>query len=130
MAKRFRDSGSPLYKLLDDLPSQTGVCLNNGRRWKIAEKQVSLFVLQYKGISLPLECQNHWEALIVEEASLSQCVLSIRDFSLSLSMTAMLKGSVLLFESKLSESIVVVIGMERKASVHENVQSLQSSFCR
>ena len=35
---------------------------------------------------------------------------------------------VLLFESKLSESTVIVIGMEGKASVRTNVHSLNSSF--
>ena len=58
MATWFHDSGPPTHILLDDLPSQTGIYPNNGRRWKIAQKQVSLFVLQYKGISLPLEYQN------------------------------------------------------------------------
>ena len=37
---------------------------------------------------------------------------------------------VLLFESKLSESIVVVTGMEGMASVRRNVDSLNSTFCR
>ena len=32
MAKWFHDSGSSMYIFLDDLPSQTAVCLNNGRR--------------------------------------------------------------------------------------------------
>ena len=32
MAKWFHDSGSSMYIFLDDLPSKTGVCLNNGRR--------------------------------------------------------------------------------------------------
>ena len=32
MAKWFLDSGSSMYIFLDDLPIQTGVCLNNGRR--------------------------------------------------------------------------------------------------
>ena len=32
MAEWFHDSGSPMYIFLDDLPNQTGACLNNGRR--------------------------------------------------------------------------------------------------
>ena len=54
MAKWFHDSGSSVYIFLDDLPSQTGVCLHNARQCKIAKKKLSLFVLQSKGISLPL----------------------------------------------------------------------------
>ena len=32
MAKLFNDSGSSMYIFLDNLPSQTGVCLNNRRK--------------------------------------------------------------------------------------------------
>ena len=55
MAKSLYGSGSSMYILSDDLASLTGIHLNNGRRWKIAQKHVSLLVLQYKGISLPSE---------------------------------------------------------------------------
>ena len=30
-AKWFHESGSSMFIFLDDLPNQTGVCLNNGR---------------------------------------------------------------------------------------------------
>ena len=46
MGKWFHDSDSSMDILLDDLPSQTGVCLNNGRRRQIAQKQEILLVLQ------------------------------------------------------------------------------------
>ena len=57
VAKWFHDSGSSMYIFLDDLPSQTGVCLNNGKRWKIAQKQVSLLVLQYQNTEIT---EKHW----------------------------------------------------------------------
>ena len=80
------------------------VYLNNGRRWKIAQKQVSVLVQQYKKISLPLECQSHWEALIVAEASMSQWPLSIQDFCALLHFVCVFYN-ILLCESKLSELI-------------------------
>ena len=52
MAKWFCDFGASMYIFFYNLPSQTGVCLNNGRQWKIAQKQVSLLVLQYTGIRI------------------------------------------------------------------------------
>ena len=82
MAQWFYDSGSSIYIFLDNLPSQTGICLNNGRWWKITQKQLGLLVLQYKGIMLPLEYWTHWEALIVAEVSLSEQPLPIQDFIL------------------------------------------------
>ena len=73
-----------MYIFLDDLLSQTGVCLKNDRRWKIAQKQISVLVLQYEEISPRSEYRDHWEALIVAEASMSQWPLSIRDFRVPL----------------------------------------------
>ena len=119
MAKWFHDSGSSMYIFWDDLPSQTGVCLNNGRRWQIAHKQVSLLVLLYKGIIS--QYRNHWEALTVAEVWMSQWPLSIRDFHVSLHVVYVCYVS--LSESKLSESIAVVIGMEGMASVRRNVHN-------
>ena len=129
IAKGFHDSGSSMYIFLDDLPSQTGACLNNGRLWKIAQKQLSLHVLQHKRISLPLEYRNHWDAMTVTVASMFQRTLSIRDFHVPLHVVC-LNYDVLSCESLLSESIVVVIGMEWMASVRRNVHSLNSSLCR
>ena len=102
VAKWFHDFGSSMYIFLDSLPSQTRLYLNNGRWWKIAQKQVSLLVLQYERISLPLEYWNHWEALIVAEVSVSQWSLSIQDFRVSLHFVY-IGYNVLLYESNLSE---------------------------
>ena len=126
-AKWFHDSGSSMYIFWDDLPSQTGVCLNNGRRWKIYQKQVSLLVLLYNGITS--EYRNHWETLTEAEPSMSQWPLSIRDFHVCLHGVRV-DNYVLLCESKLSESTAVVIGMGGMASVRRNVHSLNSSLCR
>ena len=84
IAKSFHDSGPSIYIFLDDLQSQTGIYLNNDRRWKIAqEKKLSLLVL-------PLEYRNHRETLIVTEASTSfQSPLPVRDFQ-SLSTSSVL----------------------------------------
>ena len=79
-------------------------------------------MLQYEGISLPLEHRNHREALTVAEASVSQSPLSIRDFRVPLDVVYV-DDDVLLCESKLSELIAVVIGMEGMASVRRNVHS-------
>ena len=100
MAKWFHDSGSSMYIFLDDLPSQTGVCLNNGRRWKTAQKQVSLIVPQYKGVVS--EYRNLWKALTVAEVSKSQWPLSTWDFHVSLHVVYV-DYDVLLCEPKLSE---------------------------
>ena len=84
-----------------DLLSQTGVCLNNGRGRKKKElRETSLLVLQYEGISLPLEHRNHREALTVAEASVSQSPLSIRDFRVPLDVVYV-DDDVLLCESEL-----------------------------
>ena len=86
----FHHSGSSMYIFLDDLPSQTGVCLNNGRRWNIAQKQVSLLVLQYEGISRPLEnikiTERHWLQ------PMRQCLYDpfLFEISVSLSTSSML----------------------------------------
>ena len=55
--------------------------------------------------------------------------LSIRHFYVSLHVVYV-DYDVLLCESKLSESIVFVIGMEGMAPVCRNVHSLNSSLCR
>ena len=60
---------------------------------------------------------------------MSQWPLSIRDFRVPLHVVYV-DHDVLLCKSKLSESIVVVIGVEGMASVRRNVHSLHSSFCR
>ena len=78
---------------------------------------------------LPLECRNHWEALTVAEASMSQWPLSIRDFPVSLHVVYVDYDD-LLCESKLPESIVVVIGIQGMMSVRRNVYTFSSSFCR
>ena len=124
VAKWFHDSGSSMYILLDDLPSQTGVSLNNGRQWKIAQKQVSLLVLLYKGIIS--EYRNHWEALTGAKASMSQCPLSIGDFHVSFCIVYV-DYDVLLCECKLSESIAVAKSMEGMVLVHWNVHSHNTS---
>ena len=54
---------------------------------------------------------------------MSQWPLSIRDFHVSLHVVYV-DYDVSLCESKLSESIAVVIGMEGTASVRRNVHSL------
>ena len=126
MAKWFHNSGSSTYTFLDDLQSQSVVCLNNGRRWKIAQKQVSLLVLQYKGILS--EYRNHREAMTVAEALMFQWPLSIRDFHVSLHVVHV-DYDVLLCESKVSKLIAVVIGIEGMASNRGNVHSLYSSLC-
>ena len=58
---------------------------------------------------------------------MSQCPLSIRDLIVPLHVVYV-DYDVLLRESKLSESIVFVIGIEEMASVRRNVHSLDSSF--
>ena len=58
-------------------------------------------MLQYGEISLPLVYRNHWEALIVAEASVSQWPLSIRDFCVPLHVVYV-DYDVLLCESKLN----------------------------
>ena len=60
---------------------------------------------------------------------MSQRPLPIRDFRVLLHVVYV-EYDVLLCESKLSESIVVVTGTEGMASVRRNVHSLNSSFCR
>ena len=84
--------------------------------------ETSLLVLQYNKL-ITSEYRNHWEALTVAEASMSQWPLSIRDFHVSLHVVDV-DSDVLLCESKLSESIAVVIGMEGMASVLRNVHRL------
>ena len=49
VAKWFHDSGSSMYIFWDG-PPMPDWSLNNGRRRKIAQKQVSLLLLLYKGI--------------------------------------------------------------------------------
>ena len=60
---------------------------------------------------------------------MSQWHHSIRDFRVPLHVVYV-DYDVLLCESNLSESIVVVTGTEGMASVRRNVHSLNSSFCR
>ena len=60
---------------------------------------------------------------------MSQWPLSIRDFRVPLHVL-FVDYDVSLCESKLSELIVVFIGVEGMASVHTSVRSLNSSFCR
>ena len=55
--------------------------------------------------------------------------LAIRDFHVSLHVVYV-DYDVLLCESKLYESIAVVIGMEGTTSVRRNVHGLYSSLCR
>ena len=38
-AKWFHDSGSSLYIFLNDLPSETEVCLNDGRQCNVKKKR-------------------------------------------------------------------------------------------
>ena len=121
MAKWFRDSGSSIYIFLDDLPSQTGVCLKKWQAMKNSSETSQFACAAVKEIGLPLANQNHWEALTVAEAS--------RDFHVSLHVVYV-DYDVLLCEFKLSESIAVVIGMEGMASVRRNVRSLNSSLSR
>ena len=60
---------------------------------------------------------------------MSQWPLSIRDFRVPLHVVYV-DHDVLLCESKLYESIVVVIGMEGMSLVRRNVHNLNSSVCR
>ena len=60
---------------------------------------------------------------------MSQWLLLIRDVRFPLHVDYV-DHDVLLRESKLSVSIVVVIGMEGMASVRRNVHNLNSSLCR
>ena len=129
MAKWFHDSGSFMSIFLDDLPSQTGVCLNNGRQWKIAQKQVSFLVLQYKEISLPSDYWNHWQALIVAEDNVSMTPFHSRFSRPSPRRLCWLRYFVLWIQI-LSELSVIVLGLGGMASVCTDVHSLDSSFCQ
>ena len=106
MAKWFHHSRWSVYVFWDDLWSQTGFCLKNVRRWKIAQNQWSLLVLQLKGIqsiSLTLEYQNNWEELTEAEAPMSQWPLPIQNFDVPLDVNCV-DNKVMLCEFKLSET--------------------------
>ena len=46
MAKWVHNSGSSIYIFLDDIPSQTGLCLNNGKAMKKSSETDNFLVLQ------------------------------------------------------------------------------------
>ena len=109
-----------MYIFLDDLPIQTGVCLNNGRQKKERKKEKKKG--QKQG-SLPM----HYPVIrIFEITEKHDCCSRGVNVSMIPFHSRFPCPSPCLCESKLSESIAVVIGMEEMASVRRNVRGLNS----